>query len=417
MAGVEVIFIFNTKFNNILFILIGIFLVVFFCTLPAYCTEDLDNLFISPENRDVYTKLDEMENFYYGHNYPYDVMEERLCRLEKTVFKFKRKNLSSQQRFIDIYKSYKSKSSPFYLSNKAEPLLSESEMVVLDLMENRVFGKNDKTIPLKERISRLELAILGVSNEGNLQSRYKYLCQSTPISIKGIKISQNGETVASFKPDYKSISVPIPECPNKKIFTPIDIDYNTNAGDYFLQVAKNSSGEILRWKDFPLYVFINSNDPSEINASKNALENWQIKVPIYITSNYEAADILIDWASKSDYVTVPFISREKGSKQIKVLINMLNVKKDEQKTILVAFIMHQIGHALGLWGHSDNPTDLMYPVGTIGINDINLKNKVSTIYQTVSLETKRAFITDRDMNTLYQVYQTPSSFDKILSNW
>ncbi|MEW5821550.1 MAG: hypothetical protein AB1782_15265 [Cyanobacteriota bacterium] len=385
------------------------------CYSPVYSSEELRDYFINLSDDKLYGGLSEMENYYYGHDYETNTIKDRLSRLEKTVFKYKRHRLSYGQRFEDLYRLYKSKKTPFYSKTQHTETLSNSQMSLLCLMENRLFNGEKNDIPLEQRINDLEMAILGSSVPGTLDERFTYLSKNTPISIKGIKVSQNGVVVAAVKPDHKP--VPIPESPYKRVYTPLEIDYDQESGDYFSYVAQNSSGEILRWKDFPVYVFINSNNPDEINISKLAISYWQSKVPLYQTSNYQTADILIDWASKGDYITVPIISRESQNKQIKILINMLGPKEEEPQKDLLVFLMHQMGHSIGLWGHSDDPKDIMFPIGKKGLNDINIKNKNTYFYQPVLFRVKKPIITQKDLNTLFRVYQNPTSIEKIVKLW
>lgn len=377
--------------------------------------KNFDDYFMNITDKQLNADLSEMENYYYGHDYEDEGLKKRLNRLEKTIFRYKRGGLPQQRRFEEIYRLYKTKKSPFYINDHNKDALTNSQMSLLALMENRIFGKEKPYQSTDERLSELEMAILGTSIAGTIQERFDYLSKNTPISVKGVRVSQNGQTIAAFKPGYKQ--APVPASPYQKQFTPLEIQYDQAAGDYFKKVAKNSTGEILRWKDFPVYIYINSNDNDEITLSRLAINYWQGKVPLQQTSNYQTANILIDWASQGEFITVPIISRNGEKKDIKILINMLGPKKSEPKSELLVFLMHQMGHALGVWGHSDNPTDLMYPIGRAGINDINTKNRETYFYEPIVLQSRRPEITKRDLNTIYRVYQTPTSIEKILAIW
>ena len=356
-----------------------------------------------------------MENFYYGHEYDNDGLKKRLNRLEKTIFKYKRGNYSDKRRFTDLYQKFKSQKTPFHTTHKEEQRLTHSEIQLISLMENRIFGHKKDYYPLEKRIADLEMAVLGSSIPGNISERFDNLSKKTPISIKGVRVTKNGQTIASYKPDYKR--PPVPTSPHKDIYTPLEIEYDQQQGDYYSQIAKNSSGEILRWKDFPVYVYINANNKQEEDLSKMALEYWQKNVPIRITNNYQTANILIDWASRGKHTTVPIIAKENNKKTIKILINMLNAKEAVDQEDMLVYLMHQIGHSLGNWGHSDNPKDLMYPIGSDGVNDINTKKKDTVFYQPVALTQRVPNITQRDLNTLYRVYQAPTSLEKILISY
>lgn len=391
------------------------FIMLVCVSAPTFSIEIQDEVFFEITDKELYTSLKEMETYYYGHDYNEQATLNRLDRLEKTLFKYNRSNLTWKQRFTDLNKLFQTKKSPFYIHNKREKQLPLSQMSLLSLMENRLFGSMKKDMPLEKRINDLEMAILGTSTPGTLKERFDYISERTPIKIKGVRISSKGQTIASYVPDHKP--VPVPKSVYHKVYSPLSIEYDNLHGDFFSFIARNSSDEVLRWNDFPVYVFINSNDPDEINLTRLAIEYWQDKVPLRETSNYETANVLVDWASQGTYVTVPIIANNKGAKQIKVIINMLEPKRTEPKENMLVFLMHQMGHSLGIWGHSDNPKDIMYPIGKLGTRDINTKKKTDFFYEPIILESRKPNITKRDLNTLFRVYQNSTSIDKILAIW
>jgi predicted Zn-dependent protease len=54
--------------------------------------------------------------------------------------------------------------------------------------------------------------------------------------------------------------------------------------------------------------------------------------------------------------------------------------------VMLGVARHELGHAIGLWGHSPNPEDIMY-------------------FSTVK---NPPLISSRDLQTLYRVYQQPT---------
>lgn len=381
------------------------------CAFPASAQVDRSGIFLDITTKELNSGLSEMETYYYGHDYEDQSVDERLEKLEKTVYHHRYQNIDTSIRFKEIYNKFKNKKSPFYNGKNTEPALSNSQMALLMLMERRLLGNEQSNISIDERLRNLEKSIFGTEFKGDIQKRFEQISENTPVSIKGVRVSQNGKTIASFKPDYKKI--PLPESPHKETFTPLNIAYDDRAGDYYNDVVKNNNGEVLRWKDFPINVYIHSKDPIEDKTSRMAVEYWQNKVPINLTNDYQSANILIDWASKSNYITVPIATKTNQEKEIKVLINLGGIQETEEANTLPLFIIHQIGHALGIWGHSDDINDLMYPTGRIGCNDINIKRNKTLIYQPIMLQAKRANITTRDLNTLLRIYQTPTSITKL----
>jgi predicted Zn-dependent protease len=391
----------------------AIVLLLSIVVLPAFARSSNAHIIKDLTSKEINANLARMEIYYYGHDYNRNMLKERLERLEKTVFKHKLRHKSYKDRYLTLYNHFQKQSSPFYTREDVDRALSDKEITLIRLMETRFFGDEKNQLPLEERISRLEYSVFGTKQEGTLQERFDHLSHNTPIVVKGINITKDGRTIASFRPDIKS--PPIPASPHEHVYTPLNIKYNQEAGDYYSNLTKNSSGQILRWKDFPVTVFIHSNNEDEINNSVLAIEAWQKKVPIYQTDNFKTANILIDWSSSGDYITVPIVTSIDGKKEVKVLINMGNLRTLRDKSNLSQYIMHQLGHALGIWGHSDNPADLMYPTGPQGAKDINVKVKENWIYQPITIESKRRGISARDVNTLLRIYQTPTSIDQIIT--
>lgn len=366
--------------------------------------------------KNTYEQIKEMENYYYGHDYDSEVLNKRLVRLENTSFRYERTDLTYKKRFKDLYDKFKSKNSPFYSLNQKEQGLSRNEINLLRLLETRFYGSEKDNLSYDERLGNLEKTIFGARSTGTLENRFNYISHNTPINVKGIRVTKNGQTIAAMKPGYKS--APLPQCNIiNEVYSPIDFEYSPTTGDYYSNVVKNSNNEILHWKDFPIYVYINSKDPFEINNSKMAIDYWQNKVPIRETTELKSANIIIDWASKGRYITTPIIDSSNNDREIKVLINLGNFTSFSNDNEMTIYIMHQLGHAMGIWGHSTDPRDLMYPIGELGMKDINVSNTDKFVYQPVLFKNKSPNISERDLNTLYRIYKTPTSISRILSTF
>ena len=141
-------------------------------------------------------------------------------------------------------------------------------------------------------------------------------------------------------------------------------------------------GVVLRWSksSFPLTVYIDK--PKDMpqyyyDQAVKSFEDWQRETEDFVkftqVSNSATAKITVKFfgtaentqtPAKKEYkaaITSPIIEKEKFLKQM--IINIL-IKKDsgdffspkEIKTV----ITHEIGHALGLWGHSSDNRTIMY---------------------------------------------------------
>ena len=162
-----------------------------------------------------------------------------------------------------------------------------------------------------------------------------------------------------------------------------------------------SNGKVVRFpKGASISMYIEPGDavngytPSFGSAAKSMLLKWNDIGGAYglfsigETSNGQNAAIYVKWveslggnnAGRTSYSV-------QGTTLITpVLIELpthINGRQNNSNTVGLAAI-HEMGHALGLWQHSSVQSDVMYPVAA------------------------RASFSQRDINTIYKLYNTPS---------
>jgi predicted Zn-dependent protease len=190
---------------------------------------------------------------------------------------------------------------------------------------------------------------------------------------------------------------------------------SANAGDYFARIQSTNAGSLV-WSEFPIKVYLDRpNNPQDISASdrrfiqwvkavEEAIQEWTVYLPIVEIPQAELADIVIKrekpplgvqidpesgkverFRARSAQTRYEFYIREDNPP---VLLHRMSVAIDpglSEQSIRSA-TRHELGHALGIWGHSQAQTDVMY-------------------YSQV--RTPPA-ISPRDINTLIKVYQQPT---------
>lgn len=176
----------------------------------------------------------------------------------------------------------------------------------------------------------------------------------------------------------------------------------TNSGDYFDQIKSTKVGYLI-WSNFP--VKVNIETPKDIGEKQSqiwvgnvlkAVEEWSIYLPLQVVEKSDIADIKI-------IRKLPPLQIEPNSKiprarsalttydlytRNNILSHRFTILLSPSQTgeYVLSAARHELGHALGIWGHSLLPTDTMY----------------------FSQVRKPPFISVRDVNTLKRVYEQPT---------
>ncbi|HLO84474.1 MAG TPA: peptidase [Nostocaceae cyanobacterium] len=177
----------------------------------------------------------------------------------------------------------------------------------------------------------------------------------------------------------------------------------SNSGDYFEQIQPTKSGYLI-WSKFPIKVKIatptginEKQAQTWVNSVSQAVQEWNNYLPLEIVEKSEIADITI-------YRKAPPLQIDPNNKiprarsalttyEIFTNNNTLShrftilLSPTQTGEYLPAAARHELGHALGIWGHSPLQTDALY----------------------FSQVRKPATISARDVNTLKRIYQQPTN--------
>lgn len=219
---------------------------------------------------------------------------------------------------------------------------------------------------------------------------------------------------------FRGIAAPSNEFPPPKIHplppTLAQWQDRNNQGDYFSEVTLTPLGYLI-WSQFPVKVYIERPTETEnrrfqqwVEAVLPTVKEWSVYLPLVVVQEAEKADILI---RRSRPPLQASLNRDTGQFDLprartaetryEFYINSqgqlahrftIQLSPDQSLNYTTATARHELGHALGIWGHSPLETDVMY---------------FSQVRQSPAISV-------RDINTLKRIYQQPTSLGWKLSS-
>jgi predicted Zn-dependent protease len=178
---------------------------------------------------------------------------------------------------------------------------------------------------------------------------------------------------------------------------------SSNSGDYFHQITPVKIGYLV-WSKFPVTVAIEvpKIDSNQANlwsqAVVQAVQEWNNYLPLKLVANTELADITITRKSPPLQGNPP---RARSAQTTYTLYNLdqylyhrctILISPSQTGKYLVAATRHEIGHALGIWGHSPIESDSLY------FSQVSNPPPISV----------------RDVNTLKRVYEQPTNLGFVI---
>jgi predicted Zn-dependent protease len=182
--------------------------------------------------------------------------------------------------------------------------------------------------------------------------------------------------------------------------------------DYFDTIAPLEVGYLV-WSHAPITVYIEppsqtSGDRSAVwvEAVQRAVGEWQLYLPLEIVPSLDGADITVwrkspplrlqqgDFRARSAETRYQLYLQHNGDVPTLAQRMTIWLRPAQSMPYLQAAARHELGHALGIWGHSSLETDALY---------------AAQVRQPAPIST-------RDINTLRQIYQQPTRLGWPLPN-
>lgn len=180
--------------------------------------------------------------------------------------------------------------------------------------------------------------------------------------------------------------------------------------DYFSSLVSLPIGALV-WTEFPIKIYLDKPENLEPNTASNlqfqkwasavetAIQEWNNYLSLETVAQPETANILIkrefpplnaSFNLETKKIEIPRARTAQTSYKVKItetqpftLIHQMTIQISPRlsETSLLSAARHELGHALGIWGHSPVETDTMYfsqvrDAPGISIRDINTLKKV-----------------------------------------
>lgn len=188
--------------------------------------------------------------------------------------------------------------------------------------------------------------------------------------------------------------------------------YVQAAGDYYWLISQNSEGE--EWKRLPVRVFLGNAPAIQWQqGAREAYNIWSAVFPMELVAMPKDADIRLGWEEAvlekehagEEFEWVQF-RREGGELTArKIAVIVVDLRYRWSKDDMRAIVLHEMGHALGIKGHSDTTKDIMYWQKQEKAYQISVPGMPFPIFWRSLVKQP----SQRDLNTLIRLYNSAGS--------
>ncbi|MBY0450769.1 MAG: hypothetical protein K2X01_09125 [Cyanobacteria bacterium] len=406
----------------------------------------------------------------YGHSYWPEELTSRVDRIEKSLniipaqpngqnpqakpgHFFHRSSASGVSILPSVLMSVRIQRLQDRLTNTQEAQIQNNVMPVLAYLERKLFQQSSSGQTINERLKRLENHVFGRTFEKYpTEVRVKKLTYTLPVLAKEVRLSGEGAVIGSSVMTSKNISHAVlntatmqslsvdtvpdfekeRDRPSKE--TMLSKENNTDTEgvpsrsksllsappDYAAQLYL-PSGKAFRWHRSPVKIYLKDPAGDELRQLTRAVNTWGQAQPMIITPQENDADIVIGWHFPQQHLNkvtgsvvhpVLRIDTQRAIRAVLLIdMSVYALFSEEQQ---LHGLLHQIGHGLGMFGHSDQPGDLMYPaLPSIESRDFPARwnpsgGAVNAVKESTKLQIYSTKPSLRDVATLKKWYSLPA---------
>lgn len=375
---------------------------------------------VTAGNMPAFRRIPEIENQLYGHTYMNQSVGQRIARLERTLFGAVHRG-PLEMRMGQIEQQVAEKN--------VQKALTDQEPII-EYLEEKLFQRTFSGQPLTDRVRRLEVQVFGHAFENYpVMVRIKKLTYAMPLMAKEVRLTKaapDGEMVVATTSrvsrmasrEVSRVDMVQLDATHNMVSQAIPSSAPLSTGDYVHSIHREANGSVMRWETLPIKVFIKGEGP-EYGLGLQALKAWQGLFSVQLVDRSAAADVILIWdktawgQNTTGLLTRPVVQvDDQHSIRTVILITLFPVSGQPPESQL-HIISHQLGHAFGLWGHSENAADVMYPALPQDVNDFPARwaRRSARPSQKPQLSgiAENYVPSQRDINTLLKIYEQPQA--------